>query len=106
MSAREALLQEFSSYYQADELPTFLYDGLDQRVDGSARRLARRLGDDSGQASALLREAAADRAHSFIEEIEDATVYGWTGDDEDWILSRHLVLRLADGIDGASARAE
>ena len=101
MDAHESLLHEFSSYYQADELPDFLYDGLDQQADGSVRRLIRRLGDSATEASTLLKDSANDRSHSLHQEIERVTTYGWTDTDEDWTLFRYLARRIADGIDSA-----
>lgn len=100
---KSALLQEFSNYYLADELPSFLYDGLDDWADESAARLAVKLGTEGGAAADLLRQAADDRSGPMVEALEKASVYGWTETDEDWTLFRHLVRRIADGIEAAAA---
>ena len=98
MNPHDALVDEFGSYYQADELALFLHEDLDSHADDSAKRLARVLGESALQAAALLRDAAADRTHPLVGAIEYETAYGWTGSEDDWVLFQYLVRRIADGL--------
>jgi hypothetical protein len=99
---QDALLEELTAYYNADELPLFIDDGLLQQGDHSARRLVHVLGDRAPEAANLLRELAADPAHPLFERIGIQTMYDWNGDSESWARFQQLAGHIADGIDAQS----
>jgi hypothetical protein len=97
-----ALLEELTAYYNADELPLFIDDGLLEQGDQSAARLVHVLGDRAPEAARLLRELAADPAHPLFERIGIQTMYDWNGDSESWAKFTQLANHIADRIDERS----
>jgi hypothetical protein len=94
--ASDALLNEFISYYNADDRTLSMDDDLDQSAGQSAARLVRVLGVHSGEAVALLRAMAADEAHPLLGEIEDESQYPWTESPEDLAVFQYLAQHISD----------
>lgn len=92
MGIAEAIINEFSCYYQADELgvvqaEAFWRDVLPQLTWSSAVRLRREVGTE-GEATliAALRAMRDDSSHPLVGGIEHATNFRWTDDPLDWAL--------------------
>ena len=94
-----ALLEELTAYYNADELPLFIDDGLLQQGDHTVARLVHVLGDRAPEAARLLRELAADPSNQLFERIAIQTMYDWNGDSESWAKFQQLANHIADRID-------
>jgi hypothetical protein len=98
LTPEDVLLDEFSTYYQADELPLFIETGLSEWVDDSAARIVNFHADVAPQAADLLRNMASDPAHPLLETIAAQTTFGWNGDPHSWEVFQKLALRMADAI--------
>ena len=100
-SIDDALRDEFSCHYLADELPpqwddAFLTQRLPARAEASAMRLLHKVGDDHAPALAtLLREAASAPDHTVVAMICDVTSVDWT-DGADWPVLQRLLRQIAD----------
>jgi hypothetical protein len=98
---RKILIQEFSSYYTADELPSLIQGNLDEWIDTSARRLFHNHRGSAREIAALLRAAAADRSHPIVADLEYASVYDWTDTEDDWAIFQHITRGIAEGMERA-----
>ncbi len=96
--AREVLLEEFATYYQADELSLFTATGLPDWVDNSASRIVQFHADVGSQVANLLREMASDATHPLFQTIENQTMFGWNGDPESWGVFQQIAQQMADAI--------
>ena len=100
---RDATLEEFTAYYNADELHAFIDDALLEHADESGARLVHILGSEgAAQAAELLRAAAGDPAHPLLAEISENTLFDWNGEPESWRQFQRLAGRIADKIDDLS----
>ena len=98
---QDALLEEFAAYYNADELPGFIHDGLAEQVDESAARMVHILGNRAIEVADLLHQMAADPSHPLFETIGKQTMYDWNGDPDSWAKFQEIAQRMADGITAA-----
>ena len=100
-SIDDALRDEFSCHYLADELPPqwddmFLTQRLPARADASAKRLHHKVGDDQAPKLATqLREAASSQHHTVVAMICDVTSIDWT-EEADWPVLQRLLRQIAD----------
>ena len=100
-SINDALRDEFSCHYLADELPpqwddAFLTQRLPARAEASAVRLRHKVGDDHAPALAtLLREAASAPDHAVVAMICDVTSIDGTN-GADWPVLQRLLRQIAD----------
>lgn len=99
---QDALLDEFTAYYTADELPGFIDDHLLEHGGDSAARLVHILGDGAAELPDLLREMAADPGHRLVETIGMQTQYDWNGDPESWEKFQRLARHIADHIEAST----
>jgi hypothetical protein len=102
---RQVLIQEFSSYYMADEIQSLIRGDLDPWIDASVRRLAYHYGDRANEVAALLQAAADDRSAPIVADLEAASVYDWSGTDGDWVVFQHIARGIARGLADRSAAA-
>ena len=103
---QEALLEEFTAYYNADELPEFIHDGLAEQVDESAARMVHILGNHASEVADLIHAMAADPSHPLFEAIGRQTLYDWNGDADSWEKFQEIARRMADGINTAMSGRE
>lgn len=99
---RQAIWQEFSSQYLADELPPeWSQDFLENELVDRAKRSARRLEDRvKGKAAIhdlarILLEAAENAQHPVIQVISDATLIDWAEEESDWVVLQRLLTMIA-----------
>jgi hypothetical protein len=97
MTPQQALGQEFSAYYNADELVLKADDaeGIDRQAEDSADRLSRMVG--AGQVESLadsLDEARLDPNGPLIALIRKETNLAWA-EGGDWPLLQALLERIA-----------
>ncbi|RSM77062.1 hypothetical protein DL991_21160 [Amycolatopsis sp. WAC 01375] len=100
---QDALLNEFISYYNSDELELFIHDNLEEQADESAERMVHILGDRAVEVASLMREMAADPAHPFYRTICKRTMYDWDEDQDSWAKFQQLAQRVSDGITKATS---
>ncbi|HEY8578630.1 MAG TPA: hypothetical protein VIL72_02000, partial [Beijerinckiaceae bacterium] len=75
---QQALLDEFASYYNADELPLFIDSGLEEMADQSGDRLVQAVGPEGrAELAGQLRSLLEDRWQPLLQQIEDETLYDW-----------------------------
>ena len=98
MNPEDVMINEFMAYYNADELPLFIHDGLAEQADDSAARMVHSLGDQATEVAGLMREMAADPAHPLFETIGRRTLYDWNADPDSWAKFQQLARRMSDGI--------
>ncbi|WP_143105077.1 hypothetical protein [Amycolatopsis regifaucium] len=92
------LLNEFGTYYLADELGYFVDDALEEHADHSATRIVRFHSDLAAEVADLLQKMAADPAHPLFETIGKETLYDWNGDQDSWAKFQRLARRMSEGI--------
>jgi hypothetical protein len=95
------MLEEFVSYYNADELEGFIHDGLQEQVDDSAARMVHILGGRACEVAALLSEMAANREHPLFETVGRQTMVDWNADPVWWDAFQAIAERMADRIAAA-----
>lgn len=91
---REVVLDEFASYYHADELAFVVPDGVDDWADDTARRLVHLLGGRASEAVAVLQRVSRRQDDELLEELDRRTWYGWSGTAENWALFCAIVARI------------
>src|SRR5689334_7323500 len=80
----QILLDEFASYYNADELPLFIDSGLEQMAADSGDRLVHAAGPaGAGEIAGLLRSILDDHEQPLFQQIEDDTQYDWRYEGRD-----------------------
>ena len=104
-TALDAMFGEFAAYYNADELPYFIHDGLAEQADDSADRMVAILGKGASEVADLLRQMAADPAHPLFQTIAIQTMYDWNGDPDSWAKFQEIARRMADRITAATGGA-
>jgi hypothetical protein len=81
-SPEKAVVGQFTTYYNGDELYEFIDEDLTSRGRASGDRLFRILGSRAGDAADLLRAMAVDRRHPVFNEIEKYSMVGWNVEPE------------------------
>lgn len=105
ITPEDAIVDEFTAYYNADVLPGFIADHLEEQADDSGARLLHILGRDGAvEAAELLRAMADDREHPLLELINTRTMFDWNADDESWERFQRITRRMADRSDEGAGR--
>jgi hypothetical protein len=98
---QQTLLEEFTSYYNADELPLFIDSGLEEMAAQSGDRLVHAAGPEGAAAIAgLLRSVLEDREQPLFQQIEDDTQYDWRY--EGWEAFERIAAGMLAKLDAAS----
>lgn len=96
ISPQEALIQEFGTYYLADELMADWAKSLERWAWDSARRLIRRIGDaQAPDLIALLTAAQDDPEHPLVQTLCDETLVAWTDEPQEWHELQQLLETIA-----------
>lgn len=98
---QELLRSEFKARYSAELIPgvwdaRFLTQGVHAWAEGSARRLLEVAPYESvGELAALCLLVAGDPKHPTVAVLSDATGVDWSAEDEEWLVLRLFLTRLA-----------
>lgn len=99
--AQQILLDEFASYYNADELPLFIDSGLEEMAGQSGDRLVHAAGPEGApEIARLLRSLLEDRWQEPLQRIEDDTQYDWRY--EGWDAFERIAAGMLAKLDAAS----
>ena len=97
-SLNQAVEQEFSCYYLADELSPDWEDDLPALASASARRLRGLVSQQClGDLVRLLNTAAADPTHPVSAALESAMMSDWS-DPDDWRSGSGVLIAVAEAL--------
>jgi len=97
----QALLEEFTSYYNSDELHLFIDGGVEEMADESGDRLLHAVGPEGApEAARLLRSLLENRWQPLFDEIENDTQYDWRY--EGWEAFERIAAGMLAKLDAAS----